>query len=300
MAGIESLGSWKQSRTSWQYYPQWMAAGEYYDVLALPMVLDPASIPRIPPSLRLFRLRLSLRLARTCVVGPIINLVVPKEHKIYSTSTNILTFTSEWFPNIRKLKRETRAINAILAMVRWSPGGGEINPRSWHTKWNAEKHKKNDNNGFKNHPTSELSKSRHIKSMLRLSSCDMMKWDLRVMRMHGTSWNTSEATEGIQAVLLWEVWRHLHQLNLFQELLASFNGSSQFLLQVNIILSRDHKRENDVSYRPKSKSHKNDFKICSSHLATGADFRTGPLCSNIIEVRQGQGYQGNSHNSRNM
>lgn len=27
----------------------------------------------------------------------------------------------------------------IAAMVRWSPGGGEINPRSWPTEWNAEK-----------------------------------------------------------------------------------------------------------------------------------------------------------------
>ena len=156
---------------------------------------------------------------------------------------------------------------------------------------------------IKNHQTSELSKSRHIKSMRRLSPCNMMKWDSRVMRRHGTSWNTFEATEEIQAVLLWEVWRHLHQLNLFQELLASFNGSSQFLLQVNILLKcTDHKPENDVSYHcPKSKSLcENMFKICSSHFATAADFRTGPPCSKIVEGCQGQRCQGNSRNSRKM
>lgn len=123
------------------------------------------------------------------------------------------------------------------------------------------------------------------------------------MRRHGTSWNTSEATEEIQAVLLWEVWRHLHQLNLFQELLASFNGSSQFLLQVNILLKcTDHKPENDVSYHcPKSKSLcEIMFKICSSHFATAADFRTGPPCSKIVEGCQGQRCQGNSRNRRKM
>ena len=37
------------------------------------------------------------------------------------------------------MNQHAMTIDRIAAMVRSSPGGGEINPRSWPTEWNAEK-----------------------------------------------------------------------------------------------------------------------------------------------------------------
>jgi hypothetical protein len=121
------------------------------------------------------------------------------------------------------------------AELRSSPGGGDraLRRRSWHgwlslapsTKYQVPNTTKQWTLWLMIH--NEYLWTYDVNSGKSFSKCCLRSW---FMIWDDKQW-LAQAIAG-----LGEAWRHLHQLNLFQQLFTPFQGSTQLLLEVDVFL----------------------------------------------------------------